>query len=315
MTTPSTLAKKTKADLIDEYQNLLQRFDELKNDSRSAFSQPSLLSVQKAKTHTTENVVQAISQLKTNINQQLSDFSNTFHTHINAILGDLLNEVKKFDDLQQAIETSRQTLDIQHHITVAAETMEHLVSEAEEKKKKMETEYAEMRAALESKMQADRRAWEREHEEHEYGFAIKRKRDHEAWETERAKREEVLHGRESAFQEAKRGLDEREKQITVTQENMTKDLAQREKEIEKRFQQEYATRFDHAKREWEGERKMLELQMQIREDDSKRLQSELVLLRKESEAAQKKAQELAIRVIESSAPKAPQPDTGTRGQT
>ena len=309
MTTPSTLAKKTKADLIDEYQALLQRFDELKKDSRDAFAQPSLLSVQKAKTHTTENVIQAVSQLKTNINQQLSDFSNTFHTHINAILSDLLNEAKKFDDVQQAIETSRQTLEVQHHVTVVAETLEQLVSEAEEKKKKMEMEFAEMHAARESEMQTDRRAWQREQEEHEYAFALKQRRNQEMWENEKAKREEALHARESALKET-----EREKQIKVAQEDLAKELIQREKEIEKRFQQEFTARSDQGRREWEGDRKMLELQMQVREDEIKRLQSELALLRKESEAAQKKTQELAVRVIESSAPKTVLPDPVPRGQ-
>ena len=85
-------------------------------------------------------------------------------------------------------------------------------------------------------------------------------------------------------------------------------------ETGKRLSQEHERQMEAAKKDWQAQKNIYDLRLAGLEEDSKRQASEISLLKLEAERAGKKAQELAVKVIESSAPRSAGKEAGEKSE-
>lgn len=296
-----SLSKKTKAELLEEYQKVLSQFEELKMAAKLTHQPDSMDTVSKARGLTIEAANQSISEAKSAVSNTLSDAANKLGGVLASLHNDIATEMNKFNDLERAIEISKKNLELRYHIQVAAETLENLVTEHETKLKEFEREEAARRAQQEAEAAAARRDWAREQEEHEYATKVKRAREEALLEEERQHKEKVLQEREAALRAQEQDTQKMRQQIEDMPRIIAREVSAKEQEIAKRLEAEWQSKFNFARKDWETEKQLLEITIKNLHDHTKRQEGELAQLRAETERANKKAQELAVKVIESGA--------------
>ena len=124
MAQATLLTKKTKTDLLEEYNKLLEQYEELKMTARIVGDPQSAALLGRTKDFTVEKLTSAIGELRGAFNESVSQLSDK-----------LLAEAGKLNELQQAIELSKKNLELNYHIQVGAETLERLVQDYETKKR------------------------------------------------------------------------------------------------------------------------------------------------------------------------------------
>ncbi len=303
----SALSKKTKADILNEYEKLLRDFEDAKQGARMAHEPTNIQQVSTVKKDFTVRAVEeGIDGLKSTVGTNLGELSKRFGDVLDALLRQTSSEAEKFTELQKAVEISKKQLETQYHIEVAARTLEDLVAQHEEKKLRLEQEYARKTIELEDGAETKRRDRKREEEQYEYDTKLRRSREQAQFDEKRRVMEAELKRREDAVkmgeEEMKRLRDDAAKAPSLFE----KELAAREIEVSKHLEAEHKREIEILHKDWESEKRLTEARMKTLEDQNKRLESEVLALKKEVEAANKKSQDLAVRVIESG--------TGSRGE-
>lgn len=292
------LAKKTKQDILDEYQKLLEQYEELKAVSKAVYGNEGRETINTFREQTKESVSKATVDFKQKASAELGDLSSKLNSAFDALLGRSLSEIDKFNDLQQAIDLSKKTLSLHYNIQVAAETLENLVADYEQKKRMFEAEAQKAREDLESQMTVKKRDWEREQEEYAYNLKLERRKENDLYEEEKAAREKII----AVKEDAARQRDEEFKKLTTEAadfpKRLEKELLAKEKEVAARLNGEFEAHTALMKKDWDAEKRFYELQMENLQQQIKKQDAEIGALKKESEAAGKKAQELAVKVIE-----------------
>ncbi len=174
MPTPSLAVKKTKQELFEEYQQLQERYDELKMSSKIINNPENLEIVSAAKSKITGDASQAVSDFKKSLNGELDNLSTKLNDVLKNLLNQILDETNKFNELQQAIELSKKNLEVNYNIQIVAETLDNLVAEYEKKKNDLETSAQKEREELENSITLKKRDWEREKEEYEYASRVQK---------------------------------------------------------------------------------------------------------------------------------------------
>ncbi len=277
MPSATLLAKKTKAELIDEYKHLLEKQKELEATAREAYKPAHDDLFKRVETYSDDVIEKSVTQLRTTFGGALMKLSDTLHS-----------EVQKLSELKQAIEVSKQRLAFHYHVEVAAGLVE-----------KMLADYETQKQQLEGEITTRKREWERTQEENEYQSLISRKRADETNEDKFQKREAAIVERESQFKAEVKILEELKKRAESMPQEIEKEVAKREAEFKKRLESEFKQREDFAKKEAELEARAMDSEVKNLRDQVARAQGEISSLRKDAELANKKAQELAIRVVES----------------
>lgn len=298
MPSQSTLGRKTKQEVLEDYQRLKEDYEELKTSSKLVYKPENQSMLARVKEETGAKVIQAISELDSATNSELTKFLSNLNNILDNLSDKLADEVDKFQEVQQAIKISEQHLRINRNIEVAADTLENLVEEYERKKKIFVSETERLKEELEIEAAAKKREWEREREEYDYNLKLQRRKENDLYEEEKAAREKEL----AAKEDAARGREEEFKKLTAeTSEfpkRLEKELAAKEKEVVGRFSGEFEARTALMKKDWDAEKRFYELQMENLQQQIKKQDAEIGVLRKEAEVASKKAQELAVKVIE-----------------
>ncbi|MDP3244463.1 MAG: hypothetical protein Q8M83_02250, partial [bacterium] len=88
-------------------------------------------------------------------------------------------------------------------------------------------------------------------------------------------------------------------QVQEFPERLNRELAKKVQEVKAEDEKEWKSRLEAIKKEWEAEKRLLEMNIATLEERFKRHDAENVRLKQEAELAHKKAQELAVKVIES----------------
>ena len=275
--TKSDFAKKTKAEILDEYNKLLEQQQELKLVSKQVHEPANQELLAKTKIYDTNHIHQTITTLKT-----------TFNTSINQLADLLLAEAQKLQDLQRAIELSRQTLQTNYNIQVAAEALGNLIAEYETKERQ-----------LGESSTLKKRDWEREQEEYLYNTKLGRKREQELFDEQLAKKENDLKQREQIIKNQELEIASFKKQISEQPLLIEKEVKVKEKEILEKLQAEYDNKSLLLQKEWEARTNLQTLEIKNLKDILERQSTEIIVLKKETELANKKAQELALKVVES----------------
>jgi len=300
---PSTLAKKTKQEILAEYEQLANQLEDLKNTSKMVHLPENQELAAAAKNQTEASVSQAVAEIKKTIAVNLEELSVKLNSSLAGLSAGIFSEAKKFTELQQAVELSKKNLALHYNIQVAAETIEQLVNDFAVKKQQLEKEFSARQEQLEVEINNKKRDWQRQLEEYDYNTQLERKRDEALFAETRAKKENELADRESGIKNQEQEIVQLKKQVEQLPEAIAKEAAAREKEITKRLENDYAAKINGLKKDWEAEKKLADMKTQNLVDLAKKQEQEIVSLKKETELANKKAQELAVRIIESGSAK------------
>lgn len=297
MTTLSTLTKKTKQEVLDEYEKLKEQFDELQIISKSIYKSENKEVFLKAKEQI-NNVPQSISNLKKSISEAFNLTSNQLDNNLNVFLSSILEQANKFNELEQAIELSKNNIKVIHGIEITAETLKNLITEYEKRKKEFEESLKEQKESIETEISAKKRNWSREEEEYQYSLDLKKKREHIFFEEEKFKKEQILTAREKEVKNCEIELDKLRKNVENFPTLLNNELQTREKETLKRSDENWEQKIILLKKDWEAEKRFYEMQNKNLEDQIKKQEIEINILKKETEAANKKTQELAVKIVE-----------------
>jgi len=272
------LARKTKNELLESYDSLLQKYEELKMTSKLIQEPQNMELLSKTKDYTSENILKSASDLKI-----------IFTNNLNELTEKLIAESKKFAEFQQAVELSKKNLEIAYNIQIAADTLGNLISEHENKKRELEIE-----------MENKKRDWQREQEEYEYSAKLKRQREQNSYEDEMKEKNKQLEERVQNIKNQEQEISKLKTEAENFPKKLNQEVEQKEKELTAKLKAEFKIETEMAKKDWELNKKLLEMQNQNFEDIIKKQNSEITILRQEAEKANKKSQEMAVKVIESS---------------
>ncbi|MBI5022588.1 MAG: hypothetical protein HZC05_00235 [Candidatus Magasanikbacteria bacterium] len=273
------LSRKNKAELMEEYQQLLVQYDELKKTARLVSDPQNAAFIAKAEGYTINQLTQSISELKSNLNGTLNELADK-----------LIAEAQKFEEIQKAIELAKKNLDIHYHIQVAAETLDTLINE--NKKKAIE---------LEEEKIAKQRDWTREQEEREYAIKMQSRRTREEFEELKTQQNRVLKEREEALKSKEQEIKETQTRVEGFPAQLERALAQKDQEMSRYFKNESDKQLAGAKKDWEAQENLFKMEISNLEERLKTQNVENTALRKEIEQANRRIQELAVTIIESGA--------------
>jgi len=298
MPSPSALSKKTKTEILEEYQKLQDRLEEANQTARIAFAPSSIDAVTKAQTLSPDAVRSAILKTKAAVNANLNDLVSTIADHLQKISEHVMENVQQFQGLQDAISASRDMLATHYNIQVAAETLHQLITTYEEKKQQTETDLSRRRQEVEEEIAKRKRDGDRTTEEQEYDLSLKRRRSLDEFEQEKNRREKELAERELNLKNQELEIAQLRQETQQIDNRIVAALKEQEQKLTDALTTQWKTKFDLAAKDWDGQKRLLEMERKNFDERIKELESERGLLKKELEMAAKKAQELAVKIIE-----------------
>lgn len=277
------LTKRTKQEIIDEYEKLQSQIEELQNASKIVYSQPAIEVVEKAKEKTPQTIEKAF-----------ADFQSSLHSSIAGLRSSLLDQATNLEDLQKAIALSRQQLQIQRSISIAADSLEQLVEEHEKKDAFLTSEAERKQREFDEQMALKKKTWEREIEEYEYQKKMKGERDR----AEVEEREKIISAREAAIHEQEQEIAQLKKTADQFPHELESGLTKREQEVRNRLSQDFAHEKTLLEREASARIQLLELTVKNLEERLAAQSQEISSIRQQAEEANTKAQQLAVKAIE-----------------
>ena len=206
----------------------------------------------------------------------------------------MLEQSATLQDLQRAIEVSRQQLEVHHGITVGAESLEELIAEHQRKMVDFADEIAQKKQEYDEEIIQKKKAWEREMEEYDYNKKIQRDRDH----AEAQEREKSFAIRENALREQEQEITQMKKSIDRFPQELSEALTKKEKEISEKFIEQFSHEKTLMEKESTAQIHLLELKVANLEERLSASAQETAALKRQTEEANAKAQALAMKAIE-----------------
>jgi hypothetical protein len=228
----------------------------------------------------------------------MTELAKNVSSNLDALLRQMLDDVEKFENLRQAIDLREKQLQSLYHVEVAATTLETLVAEYADKKRAFELEHTTQHAELSDSIATKKRSWQREEEEYEYTLKLHRTREQSQFEEGIRKKEAEFQVREDTIKTTEDELETLRSRVANISAEQEKFLQTAEQNVTKRLVAEHTAHTALLEKTWESEKRIFELSFANLETQYKRLETEVIHLKKEAESAQKKAQELAVTVIE-----------------
>lgn len=331
MTERKSQAKKisptsTKQEVLEAYSTLLQEIQEKKESELKPEEKREEKKVkealQVADSLSTEGVVQKIGGLKQEIGKMLSQIAEN-----------LEEEVNRLEGMKKAIQFREREIQELYQIDRAAATLAALIEAQSRKKLEFEEEMETKRSELEGELATLRADWTREKQERdaeskEWAAAEKKRRDREKEEFGYSfEREQKL--LKDRFADEKEKL---EKEIKFKKEQLEKELAEREraiatkeaefaelskkaasfpkeletavnqavKEITERLTTAAKNREELMKREFEGERNVLNTRIASLDKTVQDQSGQIARLTDQLEKAYQKIEDVAVKTIEGS---------------
>ena len=324
--TPKLSTASTKQQMLDAYNDLLKqvqekRESELKPETKIE-EKMMKTAVVIADSLSTEGIVKEVGNLKAEIGKLLSQLSDR-----------LEEEVNEYRQVKKAIDVKEREVQEIYEIQKAASSLAALIEAQQQKRQEFETEMRGKKETLESETQNMRAEWEKEKKLHE--TEIKERDVTELKKREREK-EEYLYAFQREQQLAKDQFQDQkaklEKESQQKKEQMEKELAERtkviaQKEVEfaelqrkainfpkeldlavskavkeavEKVQLEAKNREDLMKKEFDGERNVLNTRIASLEKAVKEQNDQIARLSQQFEKAYNQVQEIAVKSIEGS---------------
>jgi hypothetical protein len=317
----------TKQDLLEAYNDLLQEVKETKEaelkpeEKREERKVKEVLD--RADTLSAEGVAERIGGLKQEIGKMLS-----------RIAENLEEEVGRLEGMKDAIRYREKEIQELYQIDREAASLAALIEAQSRKKLAFEEEMEAKRSELEEKIAALRADWERERQERdaeskewaaaekkrrerekdEFGYAFEREQklvkdrfadEKEKLDKEIALKKEVLEKelgtRERAVVEKEAEFAELAKKAAAFPKELESAVAQAVKEVSERLTTAAKNREELAKREFEGERNVLNTRIASLEQTVKDQSEQIVRLTAQLEKAYQKIEDVALKTIEGQA--------------
>ena len=273
------LTKKTKTELLEEYDKLLAQHEELRRTAQLVGDPQSVALISKVEGYTMDQLTKSIIDLKSSVNATLNELADK-----------LIAEAQKFGEIQKAIAIAKKNLELHYHTQVAADTLDRLVAD-----------YKTQSITLEEEISAKRRVWTREQEERDYTLALSARRVQEEFAERETKQDRILKEREAALTKQEQEIVQLRAQTQNFPNQLERALAQREQEPAKRLRAEFDAQLAIAKKDWEAQENIHEMRVENFEERVKMQNTEINALKGELERANKHIQGLAIKIIESGA--------------
>jgi chromosome segregation ATPase len=268
----------------------------------------------------TEGIVREVSTLKLEIGRLLSQLSDR-----------LEEEVSKYRQVQQAIEAKQQELQDIYEVEKSALSLAALIEAQHQKRQQTEAELAARKEELTREIETLRAEWgkekkvheaeikerdtgeqkrrEREKEEYLYAFQREQQLAREQFEDEKARlereiayrREQMereLADREKAIVEKETELSELRKQVSVFPKELQSAVSQAVREAVQRVESEAKNREELLKKEFDGERNVLNTRIEALEKTVAEQNEQIAKLSQQVEKAYSQVQDIAVKAIE-----------------
>lgn len=320
----SITMKNTKKEMLEAYNEVLQQLKE----QRAAELKPEEAiedkRIQKAVEVTdslsTEGIVQEVSTLKLEVGKLLSQLSDR-----------LEEEVSKYRQVQQAVEAKQKELQEIYDIEKSALSLAALIDAQHQKRQQTEAELAAHKEELTQEIETLREEWgkekkvheaeikerdaseqkrrEREKEEYLYVFQREQQLAREQFEDEKARlereiayrreqMEKELADREKAIAERETELNELRKQASAFPKELESAVNKAVKEAMQRVEAEAKSREELLKKEFDGERNVLNTRIESLEKTVTEQNGQIAKLSQQVEKAYSQVQDIAIKAIE-----------------
>lgn len=222
--------KSTKNQILDAYNELLKKLQTQKTEEpkKEQEQQQKLELTNKAKELNDENIVKGIADLKVAVSGKLDELA-----------GQLVDEYKKFEELQKAIDIEKQKLEDLYQLSASTDSLAVMLLAQKEQKEQFETEMAQRKQELADTIKADK-------EKHETEMSEKRA----LWKKEQAERE-IAAKEEAALTKKERERKEEEYlyNLKIARKKETDLYEEKKQKLEKEliekkdaFEKEFAER-------------------------------------------------------------------------
>ena len=273
----TTLQKKTKAELISAYEDLLAKQKELESRAQQTFAPERTKTIERVKEVAAPDTLQkTVAALNTAASGAIGEFAKSFET-----------QMRRFEELEKASNEVEARLALLRDLELGAEAGTQLITALESE-----------RAQLEHEISTKRRDWAREQEEAEYRAKTDRGRADAEANEERKKKELALKEREQTVATREKEIAEQAKRLENYDADVEKEASKRVTDAKKEWEASHTRELFEKDRELELAEKLHELKLKELMDDVKRLESELTAARKDAAEANKRAQDLALKIVE-----------------
>jgi hypothetical protein len=275
--------------------------------------------VETASTYTVEGVVKGLAELQLH-----------FGGNIDELATRLSSEIRQLEEVRRAIAVETTHLEELRHIKIAAEALNILTQEQQEKADAFATDTTRQRQTLEQDIAEKRQAWqqeqavheqsgaaheaalqkERQQEEETYRYEVERQRqiDTDAYAEKKhqveveyaataAEKDKDWARRETLLAGQQQGLETYKAQVLTFPQELATAVQQGREEAIKAAQHSARVKADLLAKEAEADRRVHEAEMQTLHDTIRQQQTQLDALAADLKTALKQAQELSAKAI------------------
>lgn len=316
--------KSTKKEMLEAYNEVLQQLKE----KRAAELKPEVEieekkikeAVEVTDSLSTEGIVREVSTLRFEVGGLLSQLSDR-----------LEEEVSKYRQVQQAVEAKQKELQDIYEIEKSALSLAALIEAQHQKRQQSEAELAVRKEELTHEIETLRTEWgkekkvheaeikernaddqkrrEREKEEYQYAFQREQQLAREQFEDEKARlereiayrreqMEKELADREKAVAEKETELNELRKHVSAFPKELESTVNRAVKEAVQRVESEARNREELLKKEFDGERNVLNTRIEALEKTVTEQNEHIAKLSQQVEKSYSQVQDIAIKAIE-----------------
>ncbi len=252
-------SKNTKNQILDAYNDLLKKVQQQKSE------EPKKVQEQKQKEEITGKAKSLSNQ---GINKEISELKTGLSSALDKLADQFVNEHKKFEELEKAIDIEKQNLEDLYQLSVNTDSLAAMLMAQKEKREQFDQEMAKReqefnekisseKESHETQIQQKREQWkkeqaehataekeeaekkkkerEREEEEYQYTLRINRKKDTDVYEDQKQKLEKELTDKKAAFekefQERKIKIEEAESELADLRKKNAEFPAELEKAV------------------------------------------------------------------------------------
>ncbi len=300
--------KSKKSEVLAAYHDLLDKLKEA-NQNPTKSKQEEKKAIEKSSELSCDGIINSLAETKLKISKNLESLETQ-----------LLNEYKKFSDLQKSIEASKKELEELHDITYQAETLSALIETQKRFKEETDQEINEARETFEEEMTKKKAVWEeekaatfkeraREEETYSYELALNRKKDKDLYEEKKQQLEKELNEkvrqttqsldlRESQISEKESELETLREEVTQFPEKLQEAIDKTNLETEEAVKNQYQFEMQIGQKELEGEKRLYEQKVESFLEKIKEQDNLIKTLTARVDQSGKQVQDIAVKAVE-----------------
>lgn len=323
---PKMTLSNTKKEMLEAYNNLLKQLEE----KREAELKPS----EKIEAKKIREVIETADSITTErVVKKTADLKYEFGITLSKLSEELESEVAQYQTIKTAVENERKELQEIFEIQKEATSLAALIEAQKQKRETFEREMAARKESLESEIQTTREEWDknrksheqemkereileqkqrkREKEDFDYSFQREKQQakdkfeaDKSAWEREwnnsKEAKEKILAERERTIAESETELAELREKVKLFPQELNKAIEKAVKEATELIIMENKHKEQLNLKVYEGEKKVLNTQIESLEKTIKEQNQQIVRLSAQLEKSYNQVQDIAVKAVEGS---------------